>query len=120
MVFTPLFLQSQGLPRRLVTFILQFLVLLVTMVINMSHEDQLQLADEVSRLPRSTSHLYNVLKLDSPYSGYVCCPRCFALYDTETWNPITPPVDLAVRNRIPRPVYPVETEGVLPYIIYRC
>lgn len=118
MLFTPLYLQAQGLPRRLVTFLIQFLILLVTMVVNMSHEEQLRLATEVAQVPRSTDYLYKTLQLDTAFAGYVCCPKCFALYDSETWHPIKPPVDKFPGRRLPPPKDPVDAQGASHTVVH--
>lgn len=110
-IFVPLLLQTRGLSRRLTTFLLHFLSLLVSMVLSLDPTQQRRLAEEIQHIPRTADHLYRTLHLDSPYLGYVCCPRCFFLYDIKTWQPIASPIDPTPRGEIPPPPPPIVCDG---------
>jgi len=86
--------------------------LLVSVILNLNLEEQRQLAADIPNLPRTTNRLYSILQLDVPHIGYICCPRCYALYNSETWTPVNRPVDLSPRRRLPAPAHPVNPHGM--------
>lgn len=107
LAFVPLLLQTKGISRRVARFILRILVTIVAMVVALSPEQQRKLVDEITRLPRTPDHICEVLKLETPYTRYICCPNCFSLYDADTWLPIKRPLDRTGCGPIPPPVpYP--------------
>lgn len=104
MLLAPLLLQSKGLSRRISQFILELLYLIVLAVLKLTSGEQEHLARNLSTLPRTTDHLYPLLQLDSSHTGYICCPKCFALYEPRTLLPLKAPFDLVGHTSLPPPL----------------
>jgi hypothetical protein len=121
MLFAPLLLQTRGISRKITTFLLHFMYLLVSAVLKLDHDEQRQLADGLGKLPRTADYLYSILEVDMPSNAYICCPQCFALYDAETLHPIKCSADLYPRRNVPPapPPPPIQNQGEdlkhLPY-----
>lgn len=82
------------------------------MVVALNPEQQRKLVHQITRLPQTPDSMYNALQLDVPYIGYICCPRCFALYDADTWRPIKRPSDHTSQLPIPPLIpYPENRPG---------
>jgi hypothetical protein len=121
MLFTPLLLQTRGISRKITTFLLHFMYLLVSVVLKLDHNEQRQLADGLGKLPRTADYLYSILKVDMPSNAYICCPQCFALYDAETLHPIKRDADLYPRGKVPPAPPPplIQNQGEdLNYLLY--
>lgn len=103
MLFAPLLLQSRGLSKQVVKFLLNFLYLIVSLIVALNHEEQKALHSYLGRLPRSAEQLYNMLDLESAYTCYICCTNCFMLYNIETLQPLTRPRDNAPKGPVPWP-----------------
>lgn len=71
------------------------------MLLNLGPIEQKQVSEELSKVPQSLDRIYEALELDLPYNEYICCPRCFALYNATTLSPIVRPFDRAERGILP-------------------
>lgn len=73
------------------------------MILKLTQVERQKLSDILTTLPRTTEHLYTLLQLESPFNGYICCPRCFSLYDANTFAPLVCPFDTMPRAMLPAP-----------------
>jgi len=103
MLFAPLILLTKGLSRQLAQFILHLLYLLASMMLKLTRAEQQILSENWSKLPRTTEYLYTLLELESPFIGYICCPRCFSLYDATSLAPLVCRLDTVPRGPLPSP-----------------
>ena len=103
MLFAPLLLLTKGLSRQLAQFVLHLLYLLASMMLKLGQVEQQQLLENWSNLPSTTEYIYRLLQLESPFTGYICCPRCFALYNTTSLAPLVCQPDIKPRGTLPLP-----------------